>query len=131
MHYFWNHFEATFASSKTCNLSFQCCCSKCNNQTTTNFNTQPHSYYNILMWATCCLAFFGFLHCNEFTVPAQRSYDPSVHLSYSDIAVDDCDNPSIIVVDIKKSKTDSFRRGTGTSITLGTTQDEIFPVKAI
>ena len=39
LHYFWNHFEATFDSSNTCNLSFQCCCSKCNNQpTTTNFN---------------------------------------------------------------------------------------------
>ena len=39
LHYFGNHFEATFDSSNTCNLSFQCCCSKCNNQpTTTNFN---------------------------------------------------------------------------------------------
>ena len=39
LHYFWNHFKATFDSSNTCNLSFQCCCSKCNNQpTTTNFN---------------------------------------------------------------------------------------------
>ena len=39
LHYFWKHFEATFDSSNTCNLSFQCCCSKCNNQpTTTNFN---------------------------------------------------------------------------------------------
>ena len=36
LHYFWNHFKLrTFGSSNTCNLSFQCCCSKCNNQPTT------------------------------------------------------------------------------------------------
>ena len=89
-----------------------------------NLQQQPHSYHNILMCATCCLAFFTFLRCNEFTVPSQRSYDPAAHLSYSDIAVDDCDNPSMIVANIK---TGSFRRGT--SITLGATQDEICPVK--
>ena len=90
---------------------------------------QPNSYHNILMWATCCLAFFGFLRCNEFTVPSQRSYDPAAHLSYSDIAVDDCDNPSLVVIYNKKSKTDPFHRGT--SITLGATRHEICPVKAL
>ena len=54
---------------------------------------QPNSYHNIVMWATCCLAFLGFVHCNKFTVPSQRSYDPAAHLSHSDFAVDDCDNP--------------------------------------
>ena len=40
LHYFWDHFEANFESSNTCNFSFQCCCSKCNNQPTTiNFHT--------------------------------------------------------------------------------------------
>ena len=90
---------------------------------------QPNSYHNILMWATCCLAFFGFLRCNEFTVPSQRSYDSAAHLSYSDIAVDDCDNPSLVVIYIKKSKTDPFHRGT--SITLGATRNAICPVKAL
>ena len=81
------------------------------------------------MWAACCLAFFGFLRCNEFTIPSQRNYDPAGHFSYSDIAVDDCDNPSLVVIYIKKSKTDPFHRGT--SITLGATRHEICPVKAL
>ena len=90
---------------------------------------QPHSYHSILMWAACCLGFFGFLRCNEFTVPSQASYDPTMHLSYSDISVDKCDNPSVVVVYIKRSKTDPFCRGT--SITLGATHDALCPVKAI
>ena len=98
-------------------------------QIKTVLQQQPNSYHNILMWATCYLAFFGFLLCNEFTVPSQRSYDPAAHLSYSDIAVDDCDNPSLVVIYIKKSKTDPYRRGT--SITLGATRNEICLVKAL
>ena len=43
----------------------------------------------------------GFLSCNKFTVPLQRSYDPATHLSYSDITVDDYDNPSLIVIYIR------------------------------
>ena len=81
------------------------------------------------MWAACCLTFFGFLHCNEFTVPSQASYDPTMHLSYSDISVNKCDNPSVVVVYIKRSKTKFFCRGT--SITLGATHDALYPVKAI
>ena len=52
-----------------------------------------------------------------------------MHLSYSDISVDKCDNPSVVVVYIKRSKTDPFCRGT--SITLGATNDALCPVKAI
>ena len=89
----------------------------------------PHSYHNILMWAACYLAFFGLLRCNEFTVPSQTRYNPAVHLSYSDIAVDDCDNPSLVVISIKQSKTDPLRKGT--NITLGATQDSLCPVKAL
>ena len=36
---------------------------------------------NLLFWAACALAFFGFLRCGEFTAPSQLEYDPSTHLS--------------------------------------------------
>ena len=43
--------------------------------------------------------------------------------------MDDCDNPSSVVIHIKKSKIDPFYRGT--SIKLGATHDEICPIKAL
>ena len=30
---------------------------------------QPQNYYNMMIWAACAMAFFGFLRSNEFTVP--------------------------------------------------------------
>jgi len=51
------------------------------------------SFYNITLWAMCCLAFFGFLRVREFTIPTEGSYNPSCHLSLSDIAVDNREKP--------------------------------------
>ena len=89
----------------------------------------PHLYHNIMMWAACCMAFFGFLRCNEFTVPAQTGYNPAVHLSYSDVAVDNRDYSTMVVISVKQSKTDPLR--SGVQITLGATEDDICPVKAL
>ena len=69
-------------------------------------------YDNVLLWAACCLAFFGFLRCGEFTVPLQTDYDLDTHLSLTDITLDNKVSPSVIQVKIKQSKTDPFRQGT-------------------
>ena len=61
--------------------------------------------------AACCLAFFGFLCCGEFTVPAQNANDPKEHLSLPDIAIDSSLSPTVIQVKIKQSKTNPFRQG--------------------
>ena len=47
--------------------------------------------------AACCLAFLG---VTEVTVPDDSSYDSSVHLSFSDIMIDDHDlrNPMVLQV---------------------------------
>ena len=90
---------------------------------------QPNSYPKYFNEGHLLPGLFGILHCNEFIVPLQRSFDLAAHLSCTDIAEDDYDNPSSVVVSIKKSKTDPFCRET--SITLGTTQNKICPVKVI
>ena len=52
----------------------------------------------VMLWAACCLGFFGFLRSAEMTVPSDSAYDPAVHLSYGDIAVDNPASPSILQV---------------------------------
>ena len=73
--------------------------------------------------------FFGFLRAGEFTVPSLREYDPEVHLSLADLAVDSHTNPTLIRVRIKQSKTDPFRLGA--DIFLGASSAPICPVQAI
>ena len=49
------------------------------------FSLSPSDHDNIMMWAVCALAFFGFLRCSEFTVPNQEDYCPDTHLSPQDL----------------------------------------------
>ena len=82
-----------------------------------------------MLWAACCVAFFGFLRVGELTAPSDASYDSTVHLSLSDIAVDNPAAPTIIRVAIKQSKTDPFRHGV--NIFLGRTCTDLCPVAAL
>ena len=90
---------------------------------------KPPSYDNTLIWAACCLAFFGFLRVSEFTVPAQSQYDHTTHLSISDISIDNKDCPQLLRIRIKQSKTDPFRQGV--DIYLGRTGEVLCPVRGI
>ena len=94
-----------------------------------HLSRQPHSYSNIMLWAACCLAFFGFLRVSEFTVPCQGTYDPGTHLSLTDISLDNRDNPRLIAVFIKQSKTDPFRKGV--ALYLGATNHPVCPVTGV
>ena len=84
---------------------------------------------NRMMWAACCMAFFGFLRSSEFTVPSQHGYDPETHLSLPDITLDRRNSPTMVCIHIKQSKTDPFRQGV--HIYLGRTYQQICPVHAI
>ena len=89
----------------------------------------PKDYHNIMVWAACCVAFFGCLHCSKFTVPDQTSYDPTNHLSYDDVSIDNKVSPRMILLHIKQSKTDATRQGA--QVVLGVTGKDICPVKAL
>ena len=91
----------------------------------------PQDYNHIMLWAACCLAFFGFLHCSEFTVPTQEpeSFDEAAHLSYKDVSVDSWHNPQLISIRIKQSKTDPFRKGV--TLMLSKTDRPVCPVTAL
>ena len=82
-----------------------------------------------MLWAACTVAFFAFCRSGEITIPSEAGYDPSAHLSYGDISVDNCKHPSIIFMRLKRSKTDQFRQGV--SISIGATNDDLCPVAAL
>ena len=58
----------------------------------------------------------------------ENHYDASIHLSYSDLAVDNPPNPSVISMLIKKFKTDQGQRGA--KIYLRKTGDSLCPIAA-
>ena len=63
-----------------------------------------------MLWAAFSIAWFGFLGVSEFTAPPS-GFDPSLHLSISDLAVDCHHRTSGVLLLIKASKTDPFRQG--------------------
>ena len=89
----------------------------------------PKTYTNLMIWAAWCLAFFGFLRVSEFTIPSNSQFDEASHLCLNDISIDSRDNPKMLQIRLKQSKTDPFRRGV--SIYLGTTESNLCPVKGI
>ena len=89
----------------------------------------PHGYHNVVKWAACCQAFFGFLCSSKFTIPTQNGYDPEVHLLPKDVAVDNRAKPQILKVIIKQSKTDPFRQGV--TLCLGKIDSQLCPVDTL
>ena len=85
------------------------------------------SYDHIMLWAACCLGFFGFLRAGEFTT--NSPFDPSTHLEVSDVQTDALVDPTCFKIHIKCSKTDPFR--VGCDIYMGHSNDVICPVVAI
>ena len=80
-----------------------------------------------MLWAACCLAFFGFLRAGEFTV--NLAFDPHTHMTVSDLQADSLVNPSCFKVPIKCSKTDPFR--VGCDMYLGRGSGAVCPVTAL
>ena len=64
------------------------------------------SWDNVMLWAASLLCFFGFLTSGEITVPTDTGFDEGAHLTFNDISVDCIENPQVIRVRIKASKTD-------------------------
>lgn len=61
-------------------------------------------YSQAMLWAACCLGFFGFLRAREFTV--NEPFNPAIHLT----PLDSTSNLTCLRVQIKASKTDPFRQ---------------------
>ena len=84
-------------------------------------------YSQAMLWAACCLGFFGFLRAGEFTV--NKPFNPAIHLSPQDLQLDSTSNPTCLRVQIKASKTDPFRQGC--LIYLGCGRTSICPIASV
>ncbi len=52
------------------------------------WDPRAHEADIVMLWATCCLAYFGFMRIGELTVLTEDGYDASSHLSWGDVLVD-------------------------------------------
>ncbi len=82
-----------------------------------------------MLWAAASLCFFGFLRSGEITIPSDTAYDEGAHLNFHDVAVDGLENPKMLRLRIKASKTDPFR--VGVDIFVGRTGTPLCPVAAL
>ena len=80
----------------------------------------------LMLWAVCCLAFFGFL---RVVAPSDTEFDLGANLNVGDLTVDQVAAPTIIRVSIKQSKTDPFQRGF--DLFLGKSGSDLCPLSAI
>ena len=76
------------------------------------------SYDATMLWAACCTGFFGFLRAGEFTCPSLQAFAPDM-LSPQDVSVDSHNDPSSVMVRLRRSKADPF--GASVTIFLGKT----------
>ena len=84
---------------------------------------------DVMFWAACCLAYFGFLRASEFTIPNATAFSPHQNLTINDVTVDQRINPSRMQVHVKVSKTDPFRQGCIIAVGLGRTP--LCPISAM
>ena len=61
-----------------------------------------------MLWAACCLGFFGFFRTGEFTV--NSPFNPDIHLVVSNVQADSLVNSGSFTIHIKCSKTDPFHQ---------------------
>ena len=86
------------------------------------------TYDHIMLWASFCLGFFGFMRSGEFTCPAWRDFTVDM-LSPQDVSVDSHVSPSYVTVVIRRSKNDPF--AVGAKLHLGRTGLPFCPVSAL
>ena len=75
------------------------------------WDTIPNVRDAKMLWAACCLCFFGFLQSGEVVAPSTAQYDSSCLLCFGDVQVKTRASPSLVQVRIKASKTDPGNSG--------------------
>lgn len=91
-------------------------------------NKRCKDFDKIMAWAAYTTCFFGFLRAGEICTP-DKDYDSVAHLSFSDVAIDKKVYPSIMLIWMKSSKADPFRKGV--DIYFSRTHNDLCPIAAM
>ena len=80
-----------------------------------------------MLWAASTLCFFVlFFRSGGITLATEQSFEEGAH---HDVSVDHLEDPKVLKVKLKASKTDPFRAGI--DIFIGRTNDRLCPVAAV
>ena len=90
------------------------------------WSQDTRTFDRVMLWAACCLGFFGFMRAGEFTCPSSQA---AAGLTVSDVGIDSHNNPQVLIVHLRHSKTDQF--GAGVHLYLGKTGDILCPVAGV
>ena len=82
---------------------------------------------SLMVWAAMTLAFFGFLRIGELTCDSH--FNPERHLTFSDLVFMPKSSPKYMLVRLKVSKTDPFRKGQ--TIVIGRANSHLCPLSAM
>ena len=82
---------------------------------------------SIMVWAAMTLAFFGFLCIGEVT--CDSNFNPECHLTLSDLVFMPKSSPIYMLVRLKVSKTDPFRKGQ--TVVIGRANSKLCPISAM
>ena len=82
---------------------------------------------SLMVWAAMTLAFFGFLRIGELTCDSH--FNPKRHLTISDLVFMPKSSPKYMLVQLKVSKTDPFRKGQ--TIVIGRANSNLCPISAM
>ena len=84
---------------------------------------------DVMLWVAATLCFFGFFRSGEITSPSESVFDEGAQLTFRDVTVDLIEDPRMLKVRLKASKTDPFRAGI--DVFIGRTDEEVCPVTAV
>ena len=93
------------------------------------WSQQPLSYNTVMLWTACCTGFIGFLRAGEFTVSSLLAFDPASHLTPQDNTTASHENPTLVRLHLKKSKTYPFRRSA--DVYLARSTNDVCPVSSL
>jgi len=83
----------------------------------------------VMFWAAFTTCFFGFLRSGEIYLETNDLFDPVRDLTSQDVEVDNLDDPKLLRLHLKHSKTDPYSEGS--DIFISRTYDELCPLSAL